>query len=376
MLNRNNTIKIVWPFMLVVLILISPVYGQIIYDLPGSTDLQVAYTHWSIENDSLSESLTQFTVPVSGFVPLQDNFEARFYIANAFNTLSIEETDTKLSGLGDVRIQLNHSFADDQLLLSGGVNFPTGKKKLDPETERAVLEILSENYLSFPIRRLGEGFGFNILAGGAATAGNIRYGASIMYQYNGSYEPYRDEGDYNPGDFIAASASADIDLNKTALVANFVLTIFTDDKVEDAKIFKQANQMDMYLGGRHGTGSVDLQGNVRYLIRGRSTRYNITDEAIMSQLKAYGNEFSIGARLHYYPNPEWYFGPSVQLNMIAANEEEFDKSTLFGGGITYGRKVNDHFNFDVSFNYYTGSADGGDIDLNGYQINAGLTASL
>lgn len=377
MLNKRYTKNAILPIMVAAAVaLFSPVHGQIIYGLPGSTDLQMVYSHWSIEDDSLSETFTQFTAPVAGFVPLQDNFEARFYIANAFNTLSIDETDTKVSGLGDVRLQLNHSFADDQLLLSGGVNLPTGKKKLDPETDRAVLEVLSQNYLSFPVRGLGEGFGFNILAGGAATAGNIRYGASVMYQYNGAYEPYKDEGDYNPGDFISATASADIDMDNTALTANVIFTTFTDDKIEDAKIFKQANQIDMYLGGRHSTARVDMQGNVRFLIRGRSTRYNMTEDAIIDQLKAYGNEFSIGARLQYYPNPRWYIGPSVQLNMIAANEEDFDKSSLFGGGVTYGRKVSDRFDFDIGFNYYVGSADGGDIDISGFRINSSLTASL
>jgi hypothetical protein len=370
----KNILKIL-PVLLI-LLGVSSSYGQIIYGQPISGDLQMYYSHWKLENDSASTTVSQFVIPVAGFIPISDNFEGRFYIANAANTLDYLGTDYKLNGLSDMRLQLNHSFAEDRLLLSVGMNLPTGKKKLNLTEEWLVLEFLSQNYLNFPIRRLGEGLGVNLLFGGATMMNDIRLGGAVEFQYNGSYKPYEVGGDYKPGNQFSINAGADTKRGTMSYSFGAIYTIYSDDKYEDIKIFRQSSQLDLRLSGVYEADRYNISGAMRYLLRDRNKRYDLETGQTLEQLKAYGNEFLIGGRFTYHPEKKWYLAPSADLHLIAANEYEFGSSTVVGFGADAGRNLGEGINLALGFKYYTGSADGGNIDLNGYQLSAGLTANF
>lgn len=354
----------------------TPLQSQIIYGQPGAGNLRVFYSHWSLEDDRGTTEINQLSIPINGFIPLRDNFETRFYITSSANNLTFADKDMSLAGLSDFRIQANRSFLDDKLLLSAGVNVPVGKKKLNQSEERVIVEILSENYLTFPTRRFGEGLGANILLGGAATVGSFRCGGGVMYQYNGSYDPYENVTDYDPGDFVSVNANGSLQTGKSMLSADIIFTYFALDRLGDEKVFKQSPQLDLRVGAGLKEERFDLGGNVRYLIRGRHTRYDAASGDIISQLKLYGNEFSISGVWTYYPSEKWYLAPTLETRLISGNEEDFDNSSIFGFGAAYGRDMGKNINFDAGFKYFIGSADGGDIDLTGFQITSGLTASF
>ncbi len=178
----------------------SMAFGQVVYNQPASGSAGMVYSHWTMEDSDGKATLNQFFVPMNGFIPLKDNLEARFYLSNISNTLEQSDTDYEVNGLGDIRIQFNQSLFNDRWLASLGLNLPTGKKKLNLSDEWPVMEYLAKDYLSLPGRRLGEGFGFNLLTGAATQAGGMQLGASVEYRYNGAYEAYEEGGDYNPGD--------------------------------------------------------------------------------------------------------------------------------------------------------------------------------
>ena len=147
---------------------------QITFDQPGSFALKFIYSRWSVEAaDDPKETLSQTTFAFTGFEPIRDNFEARYQIVAGRNDLGAGDAAWDMSGLGDVRLQLAHSFSNDRLLLSAGFNLPTGKTKLDLESEQRIIEFLSRDYLSVPLRRFGAGFGLNLQAGGAIELVNL-----------------------------------------------------------------------------------------------------------------------------------------------------------------------------------------------------------
>jgi len=353
----------------------APVTGQIIYGQPITGDLRVLYTHWSDESDSTSYEVDQFAVPLVGFIPLQENFELHLYAANASTTVDTGGSDFDLAGFTDMRLQLNHSFADDRLLASLGFNLPTGKKSLSATDERPVMEMLTQNYLSFPVRRFGEGFGVNLLAGAAAAAGNMRYGGTVSYQVNGSYEAYDGHGDYKPGNMFMISASADTRADEWILGADITFTTYAVDKVEDKKVFDQSDQFDMHAGVGYKAETYSFQADIRYLIRGRNTRYDQA-EAVFDQLKIYGNEFYMAGRFAYAPNKHWFVAPLADIRLIAGDEYGFGSSNAIGLGLEAGRTIVENLTLGAGFKYYTGSADDGNIDLSGFQLTAGLMAAF
>ena len=356
------------------LLLLSSSQAQIIFDQPPEGNVQFIYSHWKVENGDGQKRIDQVTFPLTGFVPLRDNLEARFYMANCSNNLSYTDQDYDLSGMSDLRMQVSHSFSDDRFLISGGINMPLGKKKLNRTGERAIIETLSQSYLSFPIRHYGEGFGIDLLVGGATMMQDLRLGGSFSYRYTGSYEPYEEIEDYNPGDIFSINATAEVPSGKSTLAADIIYSLYSNDQLGGVDVFKQSPQFDIRLGWMHNAESSTISSNIRYLVRGKNKRFDMDNGDLIQSLKLYGNEFLINGMVGINFEEYWTITPLMELRFIQSNESGFDNCSLFGLGIYQARKISENMNIDVGFKYYTGSADGGELDLTGLQMSIGLAA--
>ncbi len=379
-----RNIKICLLLMIGVILLVSPISAQIVFDQPSSGGGRMIYNHWSIEDSTGTKTLNQFVIPIYGFIPLEDNSEVRFSVSSISSKLDSMGTDYKLSGLGDIRIQYNKSLSDDRLLLSLGVNLPTGKKELDLTDEWPVMEYLSKDFLNLPVRRYGEGLGVNLLAGTATQVGEMQLGGSISYSYNGPYTAYETNGgfetfwdsdDYNPGNMFSVSAGLDGPYKNLSLSGRLLFSTYGTDKFDDKKIFKAGQQLTIQLGVATNNDAFGIRSNINYIIRGRGTRYDST-EVINSQLKIYGNEFGWNSSASLVPAENYYIVPSLELKFIGANEDDFENSFLIGFGSEFGKRFTEDIDLNVGFKYYTGSADGGDIDLKGFQISLGIAAAF
>jgi hypothetical protein len=358
----------------------SSAWGQIIYGQPPSGNSRFVYTHWTLTDTSDNEvKIGQSYVPLSGYLPLGENMDAQFYIASASNSAKYTGFDAGLSGLGDLRIQLNRAFSEDHFVVSGGVNIPVGKKKLSLSDEWTVMEYLSQDFLSFPMRRLGEGFGFSLLVGGATMLGSLRVGGGAAYQYYGAYKPYDESDDYNPGDVMSLNAGADLQRESMRWSLNGVFTTYTADKQNDAKTFKQSPQFAVGLAGIHDNPGHTFSGDISYLMRGRNVVYDSV-ETVFSKLKLFGNEFAMGGQALWKMHGGWSLGPSASLRLIAANEgilgAALGSSHIWGLGGSVGKGLGEHADVEVGFRYFGGSADDGNIDISGYQITSSLVATF
>jgi len=358
-------------------LLASSASGQIIRGQPTSGSSGPMYTYWKLTPDTGEAfTISQFMVPLSGLLPIRDNTEMRFYVASAVN--SLEDTDGKadVTGLTDFRVQFNRSLLDDRFLLSLGFNLPTGKRKLDLTNERRVIDVLSESFLDFPMRRYGEGFGFNLLAGAARNLGPVNAGAGIMYEYTGAYEPYEGVDSYDPGDLINASVGAEMKHGRMSWTGDVIFTAYVADKLDGAKVFRQGRQLDFQLGGQYSMERHRARGSLRYGIRGRNSRYDASSEKVTERLKLYGNEFQISGDFAYFLPRAWYLTPSGSLKLIESNEEGFGNSHTLTLGAALGRSLGERFNLELGGKYLTGRADGGKIDLTGFQIVTSLVGTL
>ena len=349
----------------------SPSQCQIVYGRAISGTAGFVYSSWSLEDSAQKTDITQISFPLRLFLPLQDNFETYVYVAASSNSMDQGENDYSLSGLGDLRVQFSGSFSDDQFLISAGVNLPTGKTKLNESDETPVLQMLTADYLSFSQRRFGEGFGFNILFGGARMIGELKCGAGITYRYIGKYDPYEGVVEYDPGDLISFNAGADWENGPTMVSGNVVFSMYGKDKREGDERFKESSQFGFGLSINHNPRGSRAGGSLGYIARGRNSVYTPKE----SKLKIYGNELSLAGDLLWLPPSGWSYGPNAVLRLIAKNEQGFGSSTIFGFGGTVGRKLGDTGSLEVSLRYFTGSADGGNTDVSGLQISTGIRIS-
>ncbi len=350
----------------------SQVAGQIVYGRPASGGVQVTYSHWTLKDTSGTTKIGQLSAPLQGFLPLSDNFEALVYLAASSNSLDASGVDSKLSGLSNMQMQFSRSFSEDRYVLSCGLNLPTGKKQLTAGEEVPVLQMLTQNYLDFPMHRFGEGFGFNALLGTARMVGRLKCGGGIAYQYTGEYEPYEGSGDYDPGDVVSFNAGADWQQDRLTISGNVFYAFYGADKAGGKEAFKQSTQFNLGLSAVYTSDDFRGTASLAYLLRGRNTLYTGTED----RLKIYGNEFHVRGTARWTFGQQWFLAPSMQLRLIGENDEGFGSSTIFGLGGAVGRSLGEQINITGGVKYFTGQADGGDIDLSGFQLTAGVTAKL
>lgn len=360
--------------LLLVIMFSSCGWSQIIYGQPTTGKVQFIYTHWKAESLGESITLSQISFPVMGMIPLKDNLEMRFFGAGVSNSLDVGDNSFSLNGMSDLRLQLNQSLANDQLLLSLGLNLPTGKRELNLE-ELGVMAVLTQNYISLPIRRLGEGFDANLLVGGAVEMNNMRLGGSVSYLYTAKYVAREGSGEYDPGNWITISADIQGGDKELAWMGSLSYATASVDKLDSRKIYDQGQNFSIGFGLRYKKDKVAANGDVRYLVRGRNTDYD-ANENITEQLKVFGNEFALGGDLTYAINPKAHLGPTLELRKIADNEYDFGSSLVYGLGLTGGYQVGTGVEFGAGLKYYAGNAGNSLIDLTGYQLSLSLTGSF
>ncbi|SYZ72880.1 exported hypothetical protein [Candidatus Zixiibacteriota bacterium] len=357
-----------------VLAMTMPAFGQIIYGQPSSAGLQMIYSSWTMKSNGEESKLHQMMFPISGLAALGPGFEATVTLANSSNTLNFHQKDNTLNGLSDCRVQFSHSFYNDGVLLSGGLNLPVGKKKLTRVEEWSVLQRLSYDYFDFPMSRFGEGFGFNLLVGGATMLGTVRTGAGLMYEYTGTYQPYDTAGDYNPGDILSANAGADWRSGFSSFSLDGILTIYTTDKFNDVNSFKQAPQFDTRFGWIYSKRTWGLNAAIQYISRGHNKTY--LSNSSPKELKIFGDEFIIGGGTMFRMAQKWSLAPSMEARFIAANDQPVGKSHVYTFGADLGRTIGRNSSAGMGIKLYTGKADADNIDLSGYQISAGINAGF
>ncbi len=371
---RNKTCLIGFAIGLVLLISCPAADCQIIYGQPTSAQLQMIFTGWTLDYGDSAIDVNQVMIPLSGFVPLGKNLDANYYLANSSNKLNEPTSSSNLSGLSDFNIQVNHAFQDDAFLVSGGINLPTGKKKLSLTDEWPILQFLSRDFLAFPMSRFGEGFGFNLLFGAARMVGQFKCRGGISYQLIGSYTPINGGPSYNPGDMFNINAGAELQKKFSKFNADLIGTLYTPDKLGGTKSFKQGSQVDLRLSGQYGKKSYNLAAGLRYLIRGRNTDYGL-NESVVEQLKIYGNEFGASGVISLMFN-DWTFAPMAEIRLIAKNETGLGNSKVYGVGGSLNKNLGANTVFGFGFEYLSGKADASRISLTGYSLNSHLTAGF
>jgi hypothetical protein len=354
--------------------------AQISFGAPTSFGTGLTYYYWKLDAGTDGEtSFSQLVMPLNGFVPVRDNLEILFYAVGSVNDLESPGQKTGLSGAGDVRLQANQSLANDHLILSLGINAPTGKRRLDYNTDTTMLQVLSRNYLQFSMRRFGQGLGGNFLIGGAVTLGKFRGGAGVLFEYTGDYHPYRGLGKYDPGNFVSFTAGIDKKLAKSIVYGDVSVTLYTPDRFENRKTFKQSPEGQFRIGGRYQTGNYAGDIRLSYLWRGRNTQYD-SDETIEQQFQLFGNEFVAQLDLSKGFSRGWAVTPSWELKIIDRNEgigtNELGSCHYVGLGAAVAKTINNGATISAGTKYFVGSANSGAVAIDGVQIFAGLSATF
>jgi hypothetical protein len=165
-------------------------------------------------------------------------------------------TTSELNGLTDTQIRGTVSIGQDLLVLTAGLNLPTGSATVTPE-EIAAATVIGSDFLSFPVSGFGSGMG---MTGGFALArplGSWNWGLAGSMRYAGEYEPFQDAAGvttkFQPGPEYRVRTGIDHPFGTGSVAFGLTYSMFGDDKANATS----------YTSGNRYIGSFSLSNSFR-----------------------------------------------------------------------------------------------------------------
>lgn len=186
----------------------------------------------------ISQKITEYVVPVYVVVPVNESFN--FDVGTAWATASVSSpgaATSTLSGLTDTQIRANYTFGTDFLVLTAGVNLPTGHSTALPNEQMAATRIASD-FLVFPIMGFGTGAAGT---GGLAVArpmGDWNVGLGVAVRHSVAYNPFQDTTGsklrFQPGDEYRARIGVDRPYGTGRISLGFTYSKFGNDQADQS----------------------------------------------------------------------------------------------------------------------------------------------
>ncbi len=208
------------------------------------------------------KSASQFTIPFAVVLPIGDAWTIDAYGAYASGQVSLDTRDSllttdsyTLSGPTDLKLRATGRVRGDNVLLTFGVNVPTGTVSLDRE-QREALRVLGAPALQFRTPALGSGFGGTTGLILARQAGGWALALGTSYEVRGSYSPLTAQAfglplasapDLNPSDALHLSVGADGLLGQHRMTVGVTTDLYGKDKLS-VKSIAGTNSVTFQLG--------------------------------------------------------------------------------------------------------------------------------
>jgi hypothetical protein len=211
-----------------------------------------AYEHWSFATPLPQPTVggtgsvhldgaSQFSFPVLAEATLSENWTADLSTAFVSGSVTLSQADANqkdsysVSGLTDTKLRLTGRVMGDNVVVTVGLNVPTGATNLEPN-ELNALRVIAAPALGFQIPVLG--------TGGGGTAGVIlaRQTTNFALAFGAAYELRRGYApvvlvsgipapDFNPGDVFHVSVGADGTVGEHRLNASLSTDLFSEDRL-------------------------------------------------------------------------------------------------------------------------------------------------
>ena len=202
----------------------------------GAGSGSVQMVSYSIERGGVEKTISELVVPIAGMVTFGERFSID--VATAYANARVEITGSgarqtsTIAGLTDTQLRASYMFGADAVVLTAGVNLPTGRSTADSAEFLAAGQIAND-FLLFPIGGFGSGLGGTMGIAVARPLGAWNVGAGASYRLSTAFEPYEyadgSKARYEPGDEVRARIGVDRLGPRGRLALGVSWSTFADD---------------------------------------------------------------------------------------------------------------------------------------------------
>jgi hypothetical protein len=290
----------------------------------------ISFETWKAKNDKV----TELAIPIVFIYPYSPKLSLYAITSPVVSNLNAGE-NYSLSGLSDVKWGGHYLTLGDKLLLTFGINLPTGKHALETE-EYAVATVLSMPAFNFRVPSLGQGLDFQLGANSAREFGDwvVGYGATFLMK--GAFKPFKGFDDaYNPGDEITLAAGAD---RKTVLFGkemqikgDALVTLYFDDTWGGKKVFRSGNRILLQILSTFKHRSWDVGLFVRERMKGKN-KTGSGDIYETEQKNSNANQFEIQGWGFYPYSRDVRLKAAFEMKLYSDSDYNTGGATLLGVG--------------------------------------------
>jgi hypothetical protein len=210
-------------------------------------------------------TISEFAAPVFVLIPLTSSLS--FDVGSAYAWSRVEQTasDGKqtvstISGATDTQIRGNYTVGTDFIVLTAGVNLPSGRSTVTADQQLAA-GLIGSDFLSFPVSNMGTGFG---ATGGLAIArplGSWNVGGGASVRKSSQYDPFNQQGapvmHYQPGDEYRVRVGLDRGVGTGRMTLGLTYSRFGNDNL-GGSIYNTGDRVLSHLSFVNTIGVGDL----------------------------------------------------------------------------------------------------------------------
>jgi hypothetical protein len=195
----------------------------------------VSYSLAAPSNVDITEMAIPIFAVIGGVRGITLDIGTAFAMANVKSTATGQTRESKISGLTDTQIRATMNLGSDLVLITAGLNLPTGRTTADTSEQEAAA-LIGNDFLVFPISSMGSGFGGT---GGVAFArpiGQWNLGAGLSVRSSMPFDPYETAAGqklrYTPGTEMRGQLGLDHPYGTGRASLGFTYSKFSDDKFQ------------------------------------------------------------------------------------------------------------------------------------------------
>ena len=175
--------------------------------------------------------ISELAIPIAIVMPISSRFNMDIATAYASSEVTSGSTKETIQGTTDTQLRANYTVGSDFIVLTAGLNLPTGQATVGEDQLRAA-GYIGNDFFSFPISSLGSGFA---TTGGLAIARpfgswNVGFGASM--RHSAAYDAFEvgsDKVNFQPGDEYRARFGVDRAIRSGRAALGATYSTFGDD---------------------------------------------------------------------------------------------------------------------------------------------------
>lgn len=239
--------------------------------------------------DPVDKQISQFAMPFAVGFPFGSRVTVDIASAYAASQVKVGGKTSEITGLTDTQIRGNLTLGSDNVVITAGLNLPTGNSTVNFATEFEAATQIGNDFLAFPVSNMGTGLGGT---GGVALARNLglwNVGGGVAFRYSGEYDAFEVENQttqFQPGNEIRVRVGADRSVGGGRVLLGLTYSAFGADAADTTtystgdRLIAQAGWTAPIGGATLALSAWDLYRMEGEIVGGTAPSENIANVAL------------------------------------------------------------------------------------------------